>query len=411
LAHVLILGGGTTGISAALTLAQLGVRSTIVDRSPCIGGLPNELACKGDRECVRCDVCLSTDKVALAMQNGLISFIKDSKLDMLERDLGRYKATISKQSKAIDDSKCTRCGKCMDACPAAAMIRHESREGVFYRIDPGRCLHETNGCTSCADACTSFPIDLDSEEELIEAEADAVLVSIGATPYDPSFESRLGYGDIEGVVTSLDIERGLNRMDKLGKKLVSGSVSKICMVQCVGSRDPRIGSQLCSKVCCKYAMKIAKLIHSRSPSTEITIFFMDWRPTDRKDDLLAWASSEKGVKAVRSRPSEVLEGDDGRPIVRYALPGDLRVEEGTFDLVVLSLGLRPSKDSAEIADMFGAKLNPHGFFFGEGKQVRMFESKGVFFAGTCTGPKDIEESSMDGAIAASKMFRYLEGIE
>ncbi|MCE5297230.1 MAG: NAD-binding protein, partial [Euryarchaeota archaeon] len=165
-AHVLILGGGTTGISAALTLARLGVRSTIVDVSPCIGGLPNELACKGDRECVRCDVCLSTDKVAMAMQNELISFVRDSKLDMLERDLGRYKATISMRSRAIDDPKCTLCGKCLDGCPADAIVRCESREGVFYRIDRARCLHESNGCTICADACGAFNIDLDSEEEM-----------------------------------------------------------------------------------------------------------------------------------------------------------------------------------------------------------------------------------------------------
>jgi heterodisulfide reductase subunit A-like polyferredoxin len=410
-AHVLILGGGTTGVSAALTLAQLGVRSTIVDSAPCIGGLPNELACKGDRECVRCDVCLSTDKVAMAVQSELVSFVKDSKLDMLERDLGKYKATVSRSSNAIDDSKCTRCGRCLDGCPSDAMIRRESREGVFYRIDPARCLHESNGCTRCADACAPSAIDLDPEEETAEYEADAVLVATGAVPYDPTPDRRLGYGDIEGVVTSLDVERGLNRMDDLGRKLLSGSVKKLCMVQCVGSRDPRIGSQLCSKVCCKYSMKIAKLVRAVSPSTEITIFFMDWRPTDRKDDLLAWASKERGVRAVRSRPSEMIRGDDGSPVVRYALPGDLEVEEEAFDLVVLSLGLRPSNDSSEIAGMFGARLNPHGFFFGEGKQVRMFESKGVFFAGTCTGPKDIEESSMDGAIAASKIFRYLEAAE
>jgi len=411
LGHVLIIGGGTAGISAALTLAQMGVRSTIADSAPCIGGIPNDLSCKGDRECVKCDVCLATDKVPLAMQNGLITFMNGSKLDMLERDLGRYKATMSKLPNPIDDSRCTRCGRCLDACPASSIVRHESREGIFYRIDQERCLHDINGCRLCADACKEFHFDIDMEEEAVEIEADAVLVSIGAKAYDPSPEGRLGYGIIDGVVTSLDVEKGLNRMDELGRRIVSGSVSRMCMVQCVGSRDPRIGSQLCSKVCCKYSMKIAKLVRTRSPGTEITIFFMDWRPTDRTDDLLAWAFSDGKVKAVRSRPSEIFEGDDGRPVVRCALPGDTNVAEEPFDLVVLSLGLRPSKDNAEIADILGVKLNPHGFFFGDGKQVRALESKGVFFAGACTGPKDIEESSMEGAIAASKMFRYLEGLK
>jgi heterodisulfide reductase subunit A-like polyferredoxin len=33
------------------------------------------------------------------------------------------------------------------------------------------------------------------------------------------------------------------------------------------------------------------------------------------------------------------------------------------------------------------------------------------FAGACTGPKDIEESDMEGVVAAAKVVRYLEGSE
>lgn len=60
---VLIIGGGTAGISAALSLADKGIPSTIVERSSRIGGMASGLACKGRIQCVKCDVCMSTERV------------------------------------------------------------------------------------------------------------------------------------------------------------------------------------------------------------------------------------------------------------------------------------------------------------------------------------------------------------
>lgn len=85
--------------------------------------------------------------------------------------------------------------------------------------------------------------------------------------------------------------------------------------------------------------------------------------------------------------------------------------EEEFDLVVLSVGMVPSPSNALVAETMGVKLNQHGYFFAEGKQARALESKGLVFAGACTGPKDIEESSMEGTVAAGKIIRYLEGAQ
>jgi heterodisulfide reductase subunit A-like polyferredoxin len=404
---VLIIGGGTAGISAASTLSRFGIASTIVEKGPCIGGLANELACKGDRECVRCDVCLAVDSVTSALQDGKIKVITGAKVDLLEREVGRYRATLELHHKDIDDKLCDRCGRCTDACPSNAVLRHATRDGAVYRIDQDRCGHDSTDCQGCADACPRSAIDLDGEVETWQVEADAIILATGSTAFDPKLDVRLGYGTVNGVITSLQAEQSVNATGHLPDPLGLG-VGKIAFIQCVGSRDPHLGAQLCSKVCCKYAMKLAKQATMADPKLEVSIFFMDWRPTDRSDDLLAWSRSTEKVKAVRSRPSEIFTGEDGRPTIRFASPGDEAISESAFDLVILSLGLRPNPDNALMADMLGARLNPHGFFFGEGKMVNALEAKGIFFSGACAGPKDIEESAMDGASAALKAARYLE---
>ena len=282
-------------------------------------------------------------------------------------------------------------------------------KGFVYRIDQDVCHDRELGCALCAAACPSGAIDLDREEEQWAVEADAIVVAVGAQPYDPTPEARLGLGTVPGVITSSALESMLNSEGKVDVPGVA-AMKKVAFIQCVGSRDPHRGMQLCSKVCCKYALKLGRYLVAQDPQVELAFLFMDWRPYDRQDDLLAWASQNQKVRAIRSRPAEIGVSDDGKPTVRYASPEDGKVETEEFDLVVLSVGMRPSISNNLVAEVMGIKLNPHGFFFSEGKQARALEARGLVFAGACTGPKDIEESAMDGVVAAAKVVRYLEGL-
>jgi heterodisulfide reductase subunit A len=409
--NVLIIGGGAAGMSAASTLARHGTHCTIIEKGPCIGGTSLDLACKGRVQCVKCDVCLSTDKVDPLLQDPMVSVVTEARLDMLERDHGVYRATIALGPRYIDDSKCDGCGRCAQVCPSRAILRKATRQGFVHRIDPDACQEKDAGCTLCSDACPAGSIDLGQEEGQWSVEADAIVVAVGFETYDPRRESRLGHGWVPGVITSGSLESEINR---IGTVLVPGTheaPKRVAFIQCVGSRDPHLGLQLCSKVCCKYSLKLGKFLVSSDKDVKLTYLFMDWRPYDRQDDLLAWAQANKNVRAVRSRPAEIVPSSDGRPMVRYAAPGDGQVIEEEFDMVVLSVGMVPSPSNALVAETMGVKLNQHGYFFAEGKQARAWESKGLVFAGACTGPKDIEECSMEGAVAAGKVIRYLEGLQ
>ncbi|MDD1744167.1 MAG: FAD-dependent oxidoreductase, partial [Methanomassiliicoccales archaeon] len=251
---VLIIGGGTAGISAALSLAERRVPSIIVEKKR-FGGMAETLACKGKIECVRCDVCLAHDKVAGMRKSSLIERISPAELTDLKGKPGSFRATVVLPS-----------GKRREITVAS------------------------------------------------------IIVSIGMEPFDPGLDKRLGYRSVAGVMTAYEAEKQL--LHDGGLTLLRGQREgrSVGFVQCVGSRDLRLGIDYCSRVCCKYSLKLAQLLKLLDPGIGISYYFMDWRPCSAQDDLYAWAKSTNGVELVRSRPSEVVSGDTGKPEIRFTSP-------------------------------------------------------------------------------------------
>ncbi|MDD1770729.1 MAG: FAD-dependent oxidoreductase [Methanomassiliicoccales archaeon] len=246
--------------------------------------------------------------------------------------------------------------------------------------------------------------DLDGRKSVVEA--DSVIVSTGAAPYDPSGDKRLGFGFARDVISAYDAELEHAKTGRLVVPSTGLTPRSVAFVQCVGSRDERTGAIACSKVCCKYSLKLAQLLKRADPDISILYLFMDWRPVDAEDDIRLWAAAQTNVKLVRSRPAEIFVGEAGKPVVRYAAAGDSVVAENDVDLVLLSVGMRPSTSSSEICAILGLDSDRSGF-------VRVDESmrttrKGVFAVGCCAGPKDIRETAKEGEAVAATIASVLE---
>jgi heterodisulfide reductase subunit A len=403
---VVIIGGGTAGTSAALSLAEMGIPCTIVERSSRLGGLASDLACKGRVQCVNCDVCMSTERVPKLFPSGLIKIITSSEVATIERDLGTYRVTVV-PGRSIDPMNCNGCGDCADACPPKA-IEMVSGSMDRWRVSTPSCPFPIEECTSCVDVCSRDAVrtGLGGEEIM----ADAIIVAVGNDPFNAHADGRLGYGSVKGVITGLDAESELNRCGSLNRLCDGIPPKSVAFIQCVGSRG-RPGSEQCSKVCCKYSMKLAQSLRAADAGLDITFFMMDWRRYTAEDSIIGLARSDPKLTVLRSRPAEVVPGDSGRPTVRYAMATDDGVMEKEFDLVVLSIGLMPPSSGKDIANSLGVRLSPQGFFMSEGNPGRVTDAKGLFFCGSCAGPKDIEECVMDGSIAAGKARIYLEGLK
>ena len=120
------------------------------------------------------------------------------------------------------------------------------------------------------------------------------------------------------------------------------------------------------------------------------------------------AKEEYGVRFRRTRVGEVAEEPDtGNLILSYETEdGEAAKEE--FDLVVLSVGLRPPRDAARLAESLGISLDMHGFAETRPLDPLATTRPGVFVCGAMQGPKDIPETVTQASGAASASGAVLE---
>jgi heterodisulfide reductase subunit A2 len=239
-------------------------------------------------------------------------------------------------------------------------------------------------------------------------EAEALVVATGFQPYDPSEKLFWGYGRLEGVLTLKDMDVYV-RNDDLGAFSTGiPDDAKIAFFQCVGSRDAAIGANYCSQYCCEAALRMALKLRQEREDWEITIFYIDLQVAGKFAGSLLEAARANRIRLVQGVPGEIVQGDnDMLQIIREDAGRNVREN---FHRIILSIGQRPSPDAPRVAEMAGVEMNEFGFFsskdpLGGGRTG----TARIYVAGTCGGPKDIEETLMDGGQTAAAIISDLFG--
>ncbi|MGD9732488.1 MAG: response regulator [Desulfamplus sp.] len=240
-------------------------------------------------------------------------------------------------------------------------------------------------------------------------EAQAVILSCGVDFYNPAEgKNTYGYGVYPNVVTSLEFERIVSgtgpTIGKLIRPLDKKPIQKIAWFQCTGSRDLQINADFCSSVCCMYAVKEALLAKRETDGrAETVIFYMDMRTFGKsfqryRDD----AEKEYGVKFVNAKIHSVtpdLNNSSCDLVIRY-IDSNGAVHDEIFDMIVLPVGQRPSKDSNKLSEITGIALNSSGFAETMPFFMAQTSKNGIMAGGSFAGFKDISDSVIQASAAA-----------
>jgi len=397
---VAIIGAGVAGLSCALELSRLGIGSVIVERAPFAGGHVAGFCCKATDQCQRCGACLLEDVLQGVRSAGDIAVLRRTTLLPAGKQSARFKLKLQQRPSRIDPDACNDCGKCLEVCPEPGALAR-SPEDRKLTLNERICrFYLDGGCKECLDACPEAAIRLDTDYEDLEIEASAVIAATGFKPFDPREKAGFGYGRVPGVVTALELDSMLRTDDRLlGED--RASIESVAFIQCVGSRDVTIGRNYCSRVCCGYAMRLARLLKHRLPKVEPSMFYMDIQTYDR-DFETRLEQARREVRLIRSMPAEIRSDPAGRPLVIYHGPDDKRVSE-SFDMVVLSIGMSPEPSMARI---LGIGLNDDGFMGANGEPGAT-DNSGVFLAGTVQGPRSIADSVSHATRTAAQVATYV----
>ncbi|MEN6617863.1 MAG: CoB--CoM heterodisulfide reductase iron-sulfur subunit A family protein [Syntrophorhabdus sp.] len=329
----LVIGGGVSGLSAALFLSKMGMQVYLVETAPELGGHVRELKSVWPSRANGAAIIENMENELKARSN--VEIFTSTKLSNFEGFFGNYQATLDTP---------------------------------------------------------------DGERKIT---AGGVVVSIGFTPFDPAIKPELKYGTDPRVVTTLDLERS-------GDDLKLPAKPRIAILHCIGSRDEQIGRPYCSRICCINALRAAEKVKDTYTDSYVESFYMDMRAHPRGGEEFFEDTQEKGVLFTRANIGEIVPTPEGIVLRgEDTLFGE--VFEREFDLIVLSIGMAPPATSRDIASLLKISLDKDKFFMEAHIKLRPFDTavKGIFIAGSCSGPKDVEESINHGRASALKLYGFL----
>jgi len=261
-------------------------------------------------------------------------------------------------------------------------------------------------CMQCVAACSAQAIVHDMLPEEITVEVGAVLLAPGFEPFDPAARGEFGYGRYANVITSLEFERILSASGPSQGHVLRPSdrvePKRVAWIQCVGSRDLQLANDYCSGVCCMYAVKEAIMAVDHVPGLEATIFYNDIRAYGKGFEAYYEGSKKNyGVQFKRGIISSVKERQRTKNLVLTYVSETGQASQEEFDLVVLSVGLRPSRTSAGLAEAVGVAVDRFGFCRSEPFAPGRTSKEGIFAAGAFAAPMDIPETVMTASGAAA----------
>ncbi|MBN2326963.1 MAG: FAD-dependent oxidoreductase [Candidatus Omnitrophica bacterium] len=173
----------------------------------------------------------------------------------------------------------------------------------------------------------------------------AVIQATGWKPFEPECLEKLGYKKFDNVVSSIQFEE-MAKSGRLSRPSEGKPAKNVVFIQCEGSQDDEYfsyNSSVSSMVCLKQAL----YVREKSDNVKAFIFYDHFRTPGQYEDFYKRVQQDPGVFLSKGQVESVTEQDDGSLLVTVA--GSMLGEKISIkaDIVVLSLGMMPASADGE----------------------------------------------------------------
>ena len=424
--HALVIGGGIAGLRTSLDVARRGIRVTLIEKTPFLGGRVAQLEKvfpTGQK--AREGLHALIDKV---IADPRITVFTQAELAEVTGYIGDYHVQITQQSRGVsDDYADAIMAACTQEVPDEFNYGLTNRKVVYRAYDgcyPAIPAVDWTNYNGGPISVNGESITLKNEPKTFDLKVGAVVVAIGFNPYEPR-QGEYGYGEVPQVITLPQFIRHMALTKDTGKLTWNDQpVRNIGLIHCVGSREidgihePQEDGQVndyCSRVCCTATVHMAAELREQFPKVNVYNLYEDIRTYGRGHEEIYWDSLEKMVRYLR------FHGDE-RPEVVAAPPGDshpvlVRIKdhltwgkeiEIPVDLVVLAVGFMP-RDIGDLVEKLKISRGTDRFLAEVHPKLRPVETAvpGVILSGTAQGPMNIQEAVAAASAAASKVSTLL----
>lgn len=214
-----------------------------------------------------------------------------------------------------------------------------------------RCL----GCALCWAECKPEAIQFDLQDEVIELEADSVIISPGVERALDRIDRRFGLAKDVNVITDLQLERMLSESGPSAGLVIrpwDGRIpSSVAFVQAYDGAAPSMNRSAMT-----LTVNEVFLLRQKLPKAEIAVF------AGLEDFPEGKSALDSAGAQIIGAPVQSVTPNDGSPVkVTFA---EAEVKE--FDLVVLITQPKMSNDARDLAKALGLGISYANFLSGEG---------------------------------------------